>query len=91
MMPLIQQHIIFAHKCRDCHGYGKTHGFEVTGFVGTGMVVDFGTLWHTAYLYHGITGILRVYYNNVSIIFLVLKLVFSHIESFFQLSHCVTV
>ena len=28
---------------RDCHGYGKTHGFEVTGLAGTGTVVDFGT------------------------------------------------
>ena len=30
-------------RVRDCHGYGKTHGFEVTGFVGTGTVVEFGT------------------------------------------------
>jgi hypothetical protein len=26
------------------------------GFVGTGTVVDFGTLWHTAYPYRGIAG-----------------------------------
>ena len=34
-------------RCRDCHGYGKTRGFEVMGFVGTGTVVNFGTLQHT--------------------------------------------
>jgi hypothetical protein len=28
---------------RDCHGYGKTRGFEVMGFAGTGTVVNFGT------------------------------------------------
>jgi hypothetical protein len=44
---------------RDCHGYGKTHGFEVTGLAGTGTVVDFNTPWHTAYPYRGITGIRR--------------------------------
>ena len=65
--------------CRDCHGYAKTRGFEVTGFAGTGTVVDFGTPRHTAYPYHGIAGIPRVYYNKVNIIFIVLKLVFSHI------------
>ena len=64
---------------RDCHGYGKTRGFEVTGFAGTGTVVEFGTPWHTVYPYHGIAGIQRVYYNMVSIFFIVLKLVFSHI------------
>ena len=62
---------------RDCHRYGKTCGFEVTGLVGTGTVVDFGTPWHTVYLYCGIAGILRVYYHLVSIIFIALKLVFS--------------
>ena len=47
----------FPHTHRDCHGYRKTHGFEVMGLVGTGMVVAFSTLRHTAYLYHSITGI----------------------------------
>ena len=55
---------------RDCHGYSKTCGFEVMGFAGTGMVVDFGTLWHTMYLYCSIVGISRVYYNKVCIILL---------------------
>jgi len=64
---------------RDCHGYGKTRWFEVMGFVGTGTVVESGTPWHTVYLYRGIAGIQRVYYNMVSIFFIVLKLVFSHI------------
>jgi len=36
--------------------YGKTHGFEVTGFAGTGTVVDFGTPWHTVYPYRSIAG-----------------------------------
>ena len=44
---------------RDCHRYRKTHGFEITGLAGTGMVVDFSTLQHTVYLYCGITGIHR--------------------------------
>ena len=43
--------------CRDCHGYGKTCGFEVMGLAGTGTVVNFDTLQHTAYPCHGITGI----------------------------------
>jgi len=64
---------------RDCHGYGKTRGFEVTGFAGTGTVVEFGTLRHTVYPYCGIAGIQQVYYNMVSIFFIVLKLIFSHI------------
>ena len=64
---------------RDCDGYRKTHGFEVTGFVGMGTVADFGTPWHTTYPYHSIAGIQWVYYNMVSIFFIVLKLVFSHI------------
>jgi hypothetical protein len=64
---------------RDCHGYRKTHGFEITGFAGTGVVVNFGTRWHIAYPYHGVVGIPQVYYNKVSIILIVLKLVFSHI------------
>ena len=40
------------------------------GFAGKGMVVDFSTLWHTVYLYHGIMGISQVYYNKASIILL---------------------
>ena len=31
--------------------------------MGTGMVLVFGTLWHTMYPHRGITGISRVYYN----------------------------
>jgi hypothetical protein len=69
---------------RDCHGYRKTCGLEVTGLAGTGTVVDFGTPQHTAYPYRGIAGIPRVYYNKVSVIFTVLKLVFSHIYSCLQ-------
>jgi hypothetical protein len=62
---------------RDCHGYGKTHGFEVTGLAGMGTVVDFSTPRHTVYPYRGIAGISQVYYHLVSIIFIALKLVFS--------------
>jgi len=64
---------------RDCHGYGKTHGFEVTGLAGMGTVVNFSTPQHTTYLYCGIAGIPWVYYNKVSLIFIALKLVFSHV------------
>ena len=64
---------------RDCHGYGKTRGLEVMGLAGMGTVVNFGTPQHTVYPYRGIVGIPRVYYNEVSVIFIVLKLVFSHI------------
>ena len=42
---------------------------------GTGTVLVFGTLRHTVYPYHGVTGISRVYYN-INIIILTL---FSHI------------
>ena len=38
------------------HGYRKTHGFSKMGSMGTGTVVDFATPRHTAYPYHGITG-----------------------------------
>ena len=48
---------------------GLTVGFGI----GTGTVVDFGTLWHTMYLYRGIAGMLHV---NYSLIFLVLKFFF---------------
>jgi hypothetical protein len=61
------------------HGYGNTCGDRVTGTTGMGTVLVFGTPRHTVYPYHGITGISRVYYNRVSINFIVLKLVFSHI------------
>ena len=36
--------VMEANTSRECHGYAKTRGFEVTGFAGTGTVVDFGTL-----------------------------------------------
>ena len=47
----------YLNLSRDCHGYRKTHRFEVTGFAGMGTVINFDTPWHTAYLCHGITGI----------------------------------
>jgi hypothetical protein len=45
---------------RVCHGYGKTRGFRVTGFAGTGTVPDLAHPRITAYPCHGITGMLRV-------------------------------
>jgi hypothetical protein len=42
--------------CRVWHGYGKTHGFEVTGLAGTGTVSDLAYPRITMYLCHGITG-----------------------------------
>ena len=65
------------------HGYGKTCGDWVTGITGTGTVLGFGTPRHTVYPYHGITGISRVYYSKVSLIFTVLNLAFSHFFSLF--------
>jgi len=65
---------------RDCHGYGKTRRFEVTGFAGTGTVVDFSTPRYRGYF---MVILPQGEYN-----FIVLKLVFSHIESLFL--HCVT-
>jgi hypothetical protein len=59
------------------HGYGNTHSDQVTGTMGMGMVLEFGTLWHTVYPDRGIMGISQVCYNRVSIDFNVLKLVFS--------------
>jgi hypothetical protein len=80
--------LLSCRMSRDCHGYAKTHQFEVMGFAGTGMVVNFSTPQHTVYLYCSIVGIPRIYYSKVSIIFIVLKLVFSHIFSlFFIVSH----
>ena len=46
------------------HRYGNTHGDQVTGTTGRGMVLVFGTLWHTMYPYHHIMGILQVCYNK---------------------------
>ena len=75
----------FRKSAKDCHGYGKTHGFSKTSSTGMGTVVDFSTLWHTVYLYHGIMDISWVYYNRLKIIF------FFHIESlFFIVSQCDT-
>ena len=68
---------------RDCHGYKKTCKFEVTSLVGTSTVVNFSTLWHTAYLYHSITGISQVYYNKVSIILLFQNLFFLILNQYF--------
>jgi hypothetical protein len=39
------------------HGYGFSRGASKTGTAGTGTVLDFGTLRHTAYPYRGVTGI----------------------------------
>ena len=69
-------------KDRDCHRYGKTCGFEVMGFVGTGTVVNFSTPRHTIYPYHSIAGISQVYYNKVCIILLFWNLFF------LILNHC---
>ena len=60
--------------CRDCHRYRKTRGFEVTGFAGMGMVVEFSTLRHTAYPYcHGYSMDILQHGEHF------LKLIFSHI------------
>ena len=59
------------------HGYGKTRGFSKTGNAGMGTVVDFGIPWHTATRTRGIAGMHGYYYHRVSIIFAVLKVVFS--------------
>ena len=55
--------------CKVRHGYRKTHSDWVTGIMGTGMVLGFDTPQHTVYPYHGITGISRVYYSKVDLIF----------------------
>ena len=65
------------HTIRVQHGYGKM------GSVGMSTVVDFGTLWHATYLYHGITGTYRYITIRVSLIFPVLKLVFFLFYHFF--------
>ena len=56
----IQYYCIWAHAAtvtaRVRHGYGYTRGYSKTGSVGTGTVFDFGTPWHTAYPYCGVTG-----------------------------------
>ena len=57
--PLLQFNVVpfeILTLTRDHHGYGKTRGFSKTGSVGMGTVVDFSTPQHTAYPYHGITG-----------------------------------
>ena len=46
------------------HRYGKTCRFSKMGSAGMGTVVDFGTLWHTMYLYRGITGMAQVNYHK---------------------------
>ena len=61
------------------------------GSAGTGTVVNFGILQHTATRTRGIAGMHGYYYHKVSIIFVVLKVVFSHIFSGkFIVSHCDT-
>ena len=39
------------------HGYGFTRGVSKTGPAGAGTVLNFGIPQHTAYPYHGVTGI----------------------------------
>ena len=46
--------LLIFRPTRIWHRYGKTHGFSKMGSVSMGMVVGFGTLWHTMYPYHGI-------------------------------------
>jgi hypothetical protein len=76
-------------RTRVRHGYRKTHGFSKTGSAGTGTVVDFGIPRHTATRTRGIAGTYGYYYHKVSIIFAVLKVVFSNIFSDkFIVSHC---
>ena len=60
-------------------GTGIPTVMGIMGTTGMGTVLEFGTLWHTVYPYHGITGISQVCYNRVSINFNVLKLVFSYL------------
>ena len=50
------------------HRYGNTCSDRVMGSTSIGTVLVFGTLQHTVYLYHGITGISQVYYNINSIV-----------------------
>jgi len=49
-------------------GLPVTHGVSETGHAGMGMVLDFGTLRHTAYLCRGVAGIHR-YISKVILIF----------------------
>jgi len=69
------------------HGYGKTRGDRVTGITGMGTVLGFGTPRHTVYPYHGITGISRVFYDKVDLIF---TFFFSSFLVFFQQFQFVT-
>ena len=79
-----------AQTTRECHGYGKTRGFEVTGLAGTGTVVDFDTPWHTAYPCCGIMGI-HGYITVECEFFFIFFLIFNHLFfSEFILSHCDT-
>ena len=81
-----------APMSRACHGYGNTHGDQVMGTTGTGTVSDFSTLWHTAYPYCSIMGMIQVNYNKVGLIFTALKLFFSDtllvFFGKFKVSHC---
>ena len=50
----------FSWRCRMLrvrHRYRNTCGDRVTGTMGMGMVLVFGTPQHTVYLYHSIMGI----------------------------------
>jgi hypothetical protein len=72
------------------HGYGKTRGDRVTGITGTGTVLGFGTPRHTVYPYHGITGISRVYYSKVDLIFTFFSHLFLCFFSATSICHTVT-
>ena len=45
------------NTCSVYHGLPKTRGVSETGHVGTGTVLDFGTLQHTVYPCRGVAGI----------------------------------
>jgi hypothetical protein len=46
------------------HGYGKTHGFGVTGVTGTGTGWAFGNPRHTATCTRGIAGMYGYHYHR---------------------------
>ena len=55
-----------------------------------GTVFNFGTLWHTTYPYHGVMGMYRYYYAEVSIIFVVLNVVLFIFSQVNSMCHTVT-
>ena len=69
----------------------STCGVSETGTAGTDMVVDFGTLQHTAYLYCGFAGMYEYITAEVSTTFTYFS--FTSFTIFFSsiFSHCVMV